>query len=239
MSLLYHTTMPLFDNIAKAAKDFFIEETSAEGPSVAAPRPLPGQPAPATSTSGPAAFQVVPPLPAQPEQRHLDHIRQLLAGDGKDFMAFTKLVSSLQASGLSGPVLYQTAFNAFAAVTSLDLPALLRSAEQFELKLTSDRNSILERHREKVGEIRIPNVPPSPLVQLQQQEQQLQAGLADLARQLEEAQQRLLAVREQLQEQQQKAAAALASYELAHATAAAELKAHQQAVQAFLLRSGG
>ncbi|RSK49892.1 hypothetical protein [Hymenobacter rigui] len=230
--------MALFDNIAKAAKDFFIEETSPEGPSVAAPRPLPGQPAPVASGPGYAApaAPLAAPLLTQPEQRHLDHIRQLLAGDGKDFMAFTKMVSSLQASGLSGPILYQTAFNAFAAVTSLDLPALLKSAEQFELKLTSDRNSILERHREKVGEIRIPNVPPSPLVQLQQQEQQLQTGLADLARQLEEAQQRLQAVRQELQQQQQKATAALASYELAHATASAELKAHQQAVQAFLLK---
>ncbi|MET4104730.1 hypothetical protein [Hymenobacter sp. UYP22] len=226
--------MPFFDNITKAAKDFFIEETSAGGPSVAAPRPLPGQSAPVMLGNTPALEPA--PLLTQPEQRHLDHIRQLLAGDGKDFMAFTKMVSSLQASGLNGPILYQTAFNAFSAVTSLDLPGLLKSAEQFELKLTSDRNSILERHREKVGEIRIPNVPPSPLVQLQQQEQQLQTGLADLARQLEEAQQRLLAVREQLQQQQQKAGAALASYELAHATASTELKAHQQAVQAFLLK---
>ncbi|MDU0370072.1 hypothetical protein ACFPAF_06690 [Hymenobacter endophyticus] len=229
--------MPLFDNITKAAKDFFIEEASVGGPSVAAPRPLPDQPAPVMLGNIPAPGPA--PLLTQPEQRHLDHIRQLLAGDGKDFMAFTKMVSSLQASGLGGPILYRTAFNAFSAVTSLDLPALLKSAEQFELKLTSDRNSILERHREKVGEIRIPNVPPSPLVQLQQQEQQLQTGLADLTRQLEEAQQRLLAVRQQLQEQQQKAATALASYELAHATAAAELKAHQQAVQSFLLQSGG
>lgn len=230
--------MPLFDHIAKAAKDFFIEETSPEGPSVAALRALPGQPAPAGSSPDyPAPALPEAPLLTQPEQRHLDHIRQLLTGDGKDFMAFTKLVSSLQASGLSGPILYQTAFNAFAAVTSLDLPALLKSAEQVELRLASDRNSILERHREKVGEIRIPNVPPSPLVQLQQQEQQLQTGLADLARQLEEAQRRLQAVRQELLQQQQKAAAALASYELAHATAAAELKTHQQAVQAFLLRS--
>lgn len=229
--------MPLFDDIAKAAKDFFIEETSPEGPSVAAPRPLPGQLIPVASGPGYSApAPAAAPLLTQPEQRHLDHIRQLLAGDGKDFMAFTKMVGSLQASGLSGPILYQTAFNAFAAVTSLDLPTLLKSAEQFELKLTSDRNSILERHREKVGEIRIPNVPPSSLVQLQQQEQQLQTGLADLARQLEEAQQRLLAVRQELQQQQQKASAALASYELAHATAAADLKAHQQAVQAFLLK---
>ncbi|MCA8830332.1 hypothetical protein [Hymenobacter pini] len=225
--------MPLFDNIAKAAKDFFIEETSPEGPSVAAPRPLPGL---AGAGSPAPGGQATPSTVAQPEQRHLDHIRQLLAGDGKDFMAFTKMVSSLQASGLSGPILYQTAFNAFTAVTGLDLPALLQSSEQFELKLTSDRNGILERHREKVGEIRIPNVPPSPLVQLQLQEQQLQTGLADLARQLEEAQQRLQAVRQELQQQQQKATAALASYELAHATASAELKAHQQAVQAFLLK---
>ncbi|AII53685.1 hypothetical protein [Hymenobacter sp. APR13] len=228
--------MPLFDSITKAAKDFFIEEASPGGPSVAAVavRALPGQPALFPLGSG--AATAAAPLLTQPEQRHLDHIRQLLSGDGKDFMAFTKIVTSLQASGLSGPILYQTAFNAFAAVTSLDLPALLKSAEQFELKLTSDRNSILERHREKVGEIRIPNVPLSPLVQLQQQEQQLQTGLADLARQLEEAQQRLQAVRQQLQEQLLKATAALASYELAHATASAELKAHQQAVHAFLLK---
>ncbi|WBA43230.1 hypothetical protein [Hymenobacter canadensis] len=233
--------MPLFDSITKAAKDFFIEEASPGGPSVAAVavRALPGQPALFPLGSGAATAPAAPlaaPLLTQPEQRHLDHIRQLLSGDGKDFMAFTKMVTSLQASGLSGPILYQTAFNAFAAVTSLDLPALLKSAEQFELKLTSDRNSILERHREKVGEIRIPNVPPSPLVQLQLQEQQLQTGLADLARQLEEAQQRLQAVRQELQQQQQKATAALASYELAHATASAELKSHQQALQAFLLK---
>ncbi|MBX0289606.1 hypothetical protein K3G63_04105 [Hymenobacter sp. HSC-4F20] len=229
--------MPLFDNIAKAAKDFFIEETTPTGPALAASagRPLPGVVPLAFGTSPVAA----PPTPAgitQPEQRHLDHIQSLLAGDGKDFVAYTKMVKSLQASGLSGPILYQTAFNAFTAVTGLDLTTLLNSAEQVELKLTADRNRILERHREKLGEIRIPNVAPSALVQLQQQEQQLQLALTELARQLEEKQQQLQATRQQLQEQQQKAAAALASYEMAHAAAATELQAHRQATQSFLLK---
>ncbi|UOQ77277.1 hypothetical protein MUN84_00635 [Hymenobacter sp. 5516J-16] len=198
-------------------------------------RPLPGSAALfATAASSPAS--PTPPSLAQPEQRHLDHIQGLLAGNGKDFVAYTKMVRSLQASGLSGPILYQTAFNAFTAVTSLDLPALLKSAEEFELKLTADRNQILERHREKLGEIRIAGVAPSALVQLQQQEQQLQVALTELARQLEEKQQQLQATRQQLQEQQQKAAAALASYELAHAAAATELQAHRQATQSFLLR---
>ncbi|SNR29572.1 hypothetical protein [Hymenobacter mucosus] len=229
--------MPFFDHITKAAKDFFIEETSPTGPSIGAPlvRPLPGQVLAPTLAS-----TVAPPVsatqPTQPEQRHLDHIQSLLTGDGKDFVAYTKLVKSLQASGLSGPILYQTAFNAFAAVTSLDLATLLQSAEQFEVKLTADRNQILERHREKLGEIRIPNVPPSPIVRLQQQEQEVQVALMELTRQLEEKQQQLLTTRQHLQEQQHKAAMALASYELAHATAAADLQAHRHATQSFLLK---
>jgi len=225
--------MPIFDHLAKAAKDFFVEESAAPAATAApATRPLPGMP-PAAPSPGPAPFNGAVPLVTQPEPRHLDHIQALLAGDGKDFVAYTKMVKSMAASGLSGPILYQTAFNAFSALTSLNLPALLASAEEFEHKLLADRNQVLERHREKLGEIRIPNVAPSTLVQLQQQEQQLQAELTQLTRQLEDKQQQLLDTRQQLQEQQQKAASALASYELANA-AHAELQAHRQAAQSFL-----
>lgn len=225
--------MAIFDNLAKAAKDFFIEEDPAATPP-AAPRPLPTAPG---SAASPAGFTAPAPAVVQPEQRHLDHIQQLLAGDGKDFVAYTKMVKSLAASGLTGPLLYQTAFNAFAAVTGLDLPTLLASADHFEQILTADRHRVLERHREKLGEVRGASAAASPLVQLQQKEQQLQLALTELQRQLEQQQQLLVATRQQLQEQQQRASAALASYELAHTTAATELHAHRQAVQAFLQQS--
>ncbi|QDA61996.1 hypothetical protein [Hymenobacter jejuensis] len=231
--------MAILDNLAKAAKDFFIED-DAQGPAKAeAARPLPGAAQPPYTPAVPptpagAGTPAAPTTVTQAEQRHLDHIQSLLAGDGKDFMAYTKMVKSMSASGLSGPVLYQTAFNAFAAVTGLDLATLLASAEQFEQKLVADRNKVLERHREKIGEIQIPKAPPGPIVQLLQQEKQLQADLADLTRQLELKSQQLLAAQQQLQEERQKAGAALASYELANATAATELQAHRQATQSFL-----
>jgi chaperonin cofactor prefoldin len=234
--------MAIFDNIAKAAKDFFVESDGATAPSPPQPRPLPGAaPTPplapqAAAGASTAAFAApAPGVVTQPEQRHTDHINSLLAGDGKDFVAYTKMVKSMAASGLSGPVLYQTAFNAFAAVTGLDAPTLLSSAEQFRNRLEADRNKVLERHREKVGEIKIPNTRPSVIAQLTGQEQQLQADLTELTRQLEVKSQALKELQQQLSEERQKAQAALASYELANAAATADLQAHQQAAHSFLL----
>jgi hypothetical protein len=97
--------MAIFNNLSKAAKGFFLEE--------AAPAASPSAPQPAG----------VAPLVTQAEPRHLDHIAGLLASNGKDFGAFTKLVGSRAGSGLTGPLLYQTAFNAFAALTGTALPA--------------------------------------------------------------------------------------------------------------------
>lgn len=243
--------MALFDNLAKATKNFFIEEDGAAAPKPAPqPRPLPGTgpvappcvpPAPAAPNAAAGApltgFSpaAAPAAPAQPEQRHLDHISGLLAGNGKDFVAYTKMVRSMAASGLSGPVLYQTAYHAFAAVTGLSVPELLASADQFERTLQSDRNKVLERHQEKLGEIKIPNTRPSTIVQLLAQEQKLQSDLAELTRQLEAKSQELQATQQQLGEERQRAQTALASYELANANAATELRAHFQAAQSFLL----
>lgn len=247
--------MAIFDNLAKATKNFFIEEDGAAAPKPAPqPRPLPGTgpvapsfvPAAAaapTATGAPlAGFSPAAPMPtaapAQPEQRHLDHISGLLAGNGKDFVAYTKMVRSMAASGLSGPVLYQTAYHAFAAVTGLSVPELLASADQFERTLQSDRNKVLERHQEKLGEIKIPNTRPSTIVQLLAQEQKLQTDLAELTRQLEAKSQELQNTQQQLGEERQRAQTALASYELANANAATELRAHFQAAQSFLLTIG-
>jgi len=227
--------MAILDNIAKAAKDFFIEDDG-QGAAKAEPtRPLPTAQTPYAPpvAISPAAFGTAPVV-TQPEQRHLDHISALLAGDGKDFVAYTKMVKSMAASGLAGPVLYQTAFNAFAAITGLDLPSLLASADQFEQKLAADRNKVLERHREKLGETETLKAPPGAIVQLLQQEKQLQADLADLTRKLEEKSQQLVAAQQQLNDERQKATSALASYELANASATADLKAHRQAVSAMV-----
>ncbi|GGF05163.1 hypothetical protein [Hymenobacter cavernae] len=229
--------MAILDNIAKAAKDFFIEDDGHGAAKAEPTRPLPTAQTPYVPpvAASPAAFGSAPTATVtQPEQRHLDHISALLAGDGKDFVAYTKMVKSMAASGLAGPVLYQTAFNAFAAITSLDLPSLLASADQFEQKLAADRNKVLERHREKLGETQTPKAPPSAIVQLLQQEKQLQADLADLTRKLEEKSQQLVAAQQQLNDERQKATAALASYELANASATADLKAHRQAVGAMV-----
>ncbi|MDQ2792835.1 MAG: hypothetical protein M3Y12_02330, partial [Bacteroidota bacterium] len=97
--------MPIFDKLAHAAKDFFIEPE--EGTVAAAPSTTPptvqfgatGQPAAdlRAAAAGPA------PAPGQAEQRHLDHIAGLLAGDGKDFAAYMKMVKSMSAAGLTGP----------------------------------------------------------------------------------------------------------------------------------------
>lgn len=238
--------MALFDNIAKATKNFFIEEDGAAAPAAPQARPLPGTapvaspfvpPAAGTPTvGGPAPAPAA--APAQPEQRHVDHINGLLAGDGKDFAAYCKMVRSMAASGLGGPVLYQTAYHAFAAVTGLSVPELLASADQFERSLQSDRNKVLERHQEKLGDIKIPNTRPSVIVQLLAQEQKLQSELAELTRQLEAKSQELQTTQQQLGEERRKAQAALASYELANAAAATELRAHFQAAQSFLLTLG-
>jgi hypothetical protein len=242
--------MAIFDNIAKAAKDFFVESDGAAPSAPPQPRPLPGTApvAPAfvpaaplatgTPTAGAAFSPAAAPVLTQAEPRHTEHINGLLAGDGKDFAAYCKMVRSMAASGLSGPVLYQTAYHAFAAVTGLSVPELLASADQFERSLQSDRNKVLERHREKLGEIKIPNTRPSTIVQLLAQEQKLQNDLAELTRQLEAKSQELQQTQQQLGEERQKAQTALASYELANSTAAAELHAHFQAAQSFLLTLG-
>ena len=226
--------MAILDNLAKAAKDFFVEPDG-EAPAADAPRgavPL----ATLTPLPGTAPLAGLPPGATQPEQRHLDHIAQLLAGDGKDFGAFVKMVKSLAASGLSGPLLYQTAFNAFAAVTGTDLPTLLTSADALAQKLADDRARIQERHREKMGETVPLQGKPGALAQLRSQEAQLQADVAALTQQLTEKSQQLTDTQQQLQQEATKAQAALASYELANAAAAAELQAHQQATKSFLIK---
>jgi len=225
--------MAILDNLAKAAKDFFVEPDG-EAPAGAAPaRAMP------VALPGTVPGQPLAGLPAgttQPEQRHLDHIAQLLAGDGRDFHAFTKMVKSLAASGLSGPLLYQTAFNAFAAVTGLDLPTLLTSADSLTQRLADDRAKVQARHREKLGEAVPLKGPPSALAQLREQEAQLQAAVASLSQQLTEQSQRLQDTQQQLRQEHGKVQAALASYELANAAATAELQAHQQAAKSFLIK---
>ena len=220
--------MAILENLTKAAKGFFVEEDGA-APTATAPAP------PAAPVSAPLPTAGAgPQADAQPEQRHRDHIAGLLAGDGKDFGTYTKMVNSMSGSGLSGPLLYQTAFNAFAALTGTDLPTLLASAETQQQQLTDDRAQVQQRHREKLGESANPQAPPSALAQLQQQESQLQSEVATLTEQLAAKKQLLLERQQQAQAERQKTQAALASYELAHAAAAAELQAHRQATQSFL-----
>ncbi|QKG55749.1 hypothetical protein GKZ68_03285 [Hymenobacter sp. BRD128] len=220
--------MAILDNLAKAAKDFFVEPDG-EAPAGAAP-------APAVPVAPAQPLASLPPGVSQPEQRHLDHIAQLLAGDGRDFGAFTKMVKSLAASGLSGPLLYQTAFNAFAAVTGTDLASLLTSADDLTRKLTDDRAKVQARHREKMGEAVPLQGPPGALAQLREQEARLQQAVASLTQQLTDKSQQLSDTQQQLQQESTKTQAALASYELAHAAAMAELQAHQQATKSFLIK---
>lgn len=211
--------MVILENLTKAAKGFFVEEDgSATAPAIAPVQPMPLP----TPGEGPQV--------AQAEQRHRDHIASLLASDGKDFGTYTKMVNSMGGSGLSGPLLYQTAFNAFAALTGTDLPALLASADTLSQKLTDDRARVQQRHREKLGESADPQGPPSPLMELLKQESQLQSEAAALTDQLATKSQQLRDVQEQAQAERQKTQAALASYELAHAAATAELQAHRQAL---------
>ncbi|MGI4834380.1 MAG: hypothetical protein ACRYFK_13065 [Janthinobacterium lividum] len=220
--------MEMFDNLAKDFKDFFIEPAAAGAP-----------------PAGPAPAQFAAPLPAaggpfgapavmQAEQRHLDHVAGLLAGNGKDFAAYLKMVKSLAAANLSGPLLYQTAFNAFAAVNGATVTGLLASANQFEDALAADRDKVLARHREKMGEVPGTGT-PGPIVQLSGQERKLAADLADLTKQLQTKQQQLVETQQQLAVERQKAQAALASYELAQSAALADLQANHKAAEAFLL----
>jgi hypothetical protein len=217
--------MDMFDSLAKAAKDFFVEPE--EG---ARPAEVPAPPAP---FAAPSAAPGAPPA-GQAEQRHLDHIAGLLAGDGKDFPAYLKMVKSLAAAGLSGSLLYQTAFNAFSAVNGATVPGLLASAHQFEDALATDREKVLARHREKTGEAAGRGA-PSSLVQLADRERQLATDLADLSQQLQAKQQQLAETQQQLAEERQKTQAALASYQLAQAAALTELQAHHRAAESFLL----
>lgn len=216
--------MLILDSLAKAAKDFFVEPG---GDVVVAAPAAPAAPTPPLAS--------LPPGAAQPEQRHLDHLAQVLAGDGKDFGAFTKMVKSLAASGLTGPLLYQTAFNAFAAVTGTDLPTLLTSADALAQKLADDRAQVLARHREKMGESGPPGK-AGALAQLREQETRLQAAVASLTQQLTEQSQQLTDTQQQLHQETAKTQAALASYELANAAATAELQTHQQATKSFLIK---
>lgn len=222
--------MDLLDNLTKAAKGFFVEDDAAAPAGPAAPAPTAPATPSAPASAGPA------PLVTQAEQRHLDHIAGLLVGDGKDFGAYTKMVSSMAGSGLTGPLLYQTAFNAFAALTGVNQAALLASAEQLATKLAEDRARVLQRHREKLGEGPDTKASPGPLALLQQRETQLRAEVASLTEQLTTKSQQLREIQQQAQAEKQKTQAALASYELANAAAAADLQAHRQAAQNFLGR---
>ena len=224
--------MPAFDSLTRNVKGFFFEEDGlGAAPNPAAVPSVPAAPAPALAD--------LPAGLAQPEQRHLDHLAQLLAGNGQDFGAFSKMVKSLSTSGLSGPLLYQTAYNAFAALTGTDLPALLTSADELAQRLADDRARVQARHREKLGEAPAASGPPSALARLREQQTRLQVAVADLSQQLTEKSQQLADTQQQLRQEQGKAQAALASYELAHAAAAADLQAHAQATRLLLAPNVG
>ncbi|WP_046242946.1 hypothetical protein [Hymenobacter terrenus] len=228
--------MEIFDKLTNAAKEFFIEPEEGGAAPTNPPTTQYGAPAQSAPHTPAAAFAA--PAVTQAEQRHLDHIAGLLAGNGKDFGAYMKMVKSMAAAGMAGPLLYQTAFNAFSAVNGGTVPALLASAAQFEQALAADRDKVLARHREKMGEANAPGATASTVVQLTAQEKKLAADLAELTRQLQAKQQQLLQTQQQLAEERQKTQAALASYELANSTALTELQAHHKAAQAFLNASG-
>ena len=229
--------MDIFDKLTNAAKDFFIEPEDGAAPATNPPTAQFGaaaQAAPSAAGLTPAAAPFAAAPVTQAEQRHLDHIAGLLAGDGKDFGAYMKMVKSMAAAGMAGPLLYQTAFNAFSAVNGGTVPSLLASASQFEQALATDREKVLARHREKMGESNAPGAAPSAVVQLTAQEKKLAADLAELTRQVQAKQQQLLQTQQQLAEERQKTQAALSSYELANSAALAELQAHHKAAEAFL-----
>lgn len=229
--------MAIFDKLANAAKDFFIEPEDGAAAPVTPPTAQYGATAPAaTAAPMPAAASLTSaapgaaPVAGQAEQRHLDHIAGLLAGDGKDFAAYMKMVKSMAAAGLSGSMLYQTAFNAFSAVNGGTVPVLLASATQFERALTDDREKVLARHREKMGE----GSAQGPVALLVAQEKKLAADLAELTQQLQAKQQQLQQTQQQLTEERQKTQSALASYELANSAALADLQAHHRSAETFL-----
>ncbi|WP_310395137.1 hypothetical protein [Hymenobacter sp.] len=230
--------MEIFDKLTNAAKDFFIESEDGVAAPASPPTAQYGAPAQAAPAAPGAASPFTAPAVTQAEQRHLDHIAGLLAGDGKDFGAYMKMVKSMAAAGMSGPLLYQTAFNAFSAVNGGTVPGLLASAAQFEQALATDRDKVLARHREKMGEAAVPGAAASQVVQLTAQEKKLAADLADLTRQLQAKQQQLLQTQQQLADERQKTQAALASYELANSAALTELQAHHKAAETFLNASG-
>jgi hypothetical protein len=116
--------MEIFEKLTNAAKVFFIEPTEETKVSNTPPTVQFGSSGPAPVPGAPFAA----PAATQAEQRHLDHIASLLAGDGKDFRAYMKMVKSMAAAGMAGPLLYQTAFNAFSAVNGGTVPGLLASA---------------------------------------------------------------------------------------------------------------
>ena len=74
--------MPLFDSLTKGVKDFFLEEE----PGAAAAAPAAARP---PVVSAPPLANLATGM-TQPEQRHLDHIAQVMSGDGHDFGAFTR-----------------------------------------------------------------------------------------------------------------------------------------------------
>ena len=224
--------MEIFDSIAKAAKDFFVEPDGSVAPIAGPAVPVPGALPPPPLTPPQAGS-------SQPEQRHLTHIAGLLTGDGKDFAAYLKMVKSMAAAGMSGQLLYQTAFNAFAAINGTTVAGLLASATTFEAALQTDRSNMLARHREKTGEIRAGAAAPSLLGQLTGQQQQLSQEIADLTRQLQARQLQLTQTQQQLSQEQQKVQSALASYEAAHARALTELQTHRKAAEAFLTGAAG
>ena len=228
--------MEIFDKLTNAAKDFFIEPADETKVPNTPPTVQFGSSGPVPTPGAPSPFAA--PTVTQAEQRHLDHIVSLLAGDGKDFGAYLKMVKSMTAAGMSGPLLYQTAFNAFSAVNGSTVPGLLASASQFEQALTTDRDKVLARHREKMGEANAPGGTPSAVVQLTAQEKKLAADLADLTRQLQTKQQQLLQTQQQLADERQKTQAAMSSYELANSAALTDLQAHYKAAEAFLSTGG-
>ena len=226
--------MPIFDKLANAAKDFFIEPEEDAAPPATPPTTQYGAAQPVAASGPSTTAPSTASAPGQAEQRHLDHIAGLLAGDGKDFAAYMKMVKSMAAAGLSGPMLYQTAFNAFAAVNGATVPALLASASQFEQTLADDREKVLARHREKMGEANAAGATPGPVALLMAQEKKLAADLAELTRQLQAKQQQLQQTQQQLGEERRKTQSALASYELANAAALADLQTHRKAAETFL-----
>jgi len=223
--------MALFDNIAKAAKDFFVESDDAPATSVTVADQRPSA-APLSVSPSQSQQSTLSTAGTQPEQRHLDHIAGLLAGDGKDFAAYMEMVKSMAAAGMSGALLYQTAFN------GATVPGLLASAATFETALQSDRHKVLERHREKIGEVRANTLAPSTLLQLTTQEQKLALEIAELTKQLQTKQQQLTETQQQVAAGRQKAQSALASYEAANTKAFNELQTHRKAAETFLSGSG-